>query len=383
MKQFAFLFAALILGGTPSMGAEDLSASARYYNHGYGNSFIFNVRGITFSVYPDGEFDFYIDRYAQAGVQANFGNVNISFNAGYNYDPFLQYDDYGAIVQVENVPIYYDWYGRVSQIGDVVIHYNNRVVVQVGGLFVHYNRYGVFSHCTGFINYHNPYYVYRPFYDCFRRPPVQYCYVAHRPYRRYYTPVRYTYYRPYRYNNRVRYYTRGRTYRGVASRNRSNIYRNDTRVVARRSVINSENGRRWNGTTEGRRSGERRSRNTEVERRSSSKAGRSGISNAQGSSNANRNALVAIEGRSPQIPGRAARVETRSATRATTDNRAQRSRARSQSQSSKKTSRSMASASRNSQRGSTSSVRQESRNSTKSSSRDGRTTNNRSSRGRN
>lgn len=205
---------------------------------GYGNSFIFLENGVTFSVYPDGEFDFYIDNQVNIGVGARIGNVGITFNSGYNYNPFVQYDDYGAIIQVENVPVYYDFYGRVSQIGGVDVWYRNGRVRRLGGLNVFWNS-GVFSHYTGYINTYNRFYVYRPFHRWFARPAVGFCTVWDNPYRRYYNPVRYTYYRPYRYNHRRAYYTFGRNYRdhsnGYSYNNsrRAKVYRNDKRVAVR------------------------------------------------------------------------------------------------------------------------------------------------------
>lgn len=179
--------------------------------NGYGNSFIFDEQGVTFSVYPDGEFDFYIEPVV-TGVCINSPVGGYSFNSGYDYSPYVQYDDYGAVIQVENVPIYYDFYGRVTQIGNVDIHYRNRRVQRVGGLVAFYNSYGVYTHCSGFVNVWNPYYVYRPFYAHFARPAVGFCFVSFNPYRRYYTPIRHTYYRPYVAHARPHYGVVGHTY---------------------------------------------------------------------------------------------------------------------------------------------------------------------------
>lgn len=179
--------------------------------NGYGNSFIFDEQGVTFSVYPDGEFDFYIEPVV-TGVCINSPVGGYSFNSGYDYSPYVQYDDYGAVIQVENVPIYYDYYGRVTQIGNVDVHYRNRRVQRVGGLVAFYNSYGVYTHCSGFVNVWNPYYVYRPFYVHFARPAVGFCFVSFNPYRRYYTPIRHTYYRPYVAHARPHYGVVGHTY---------------------------------------------------------------------------------------------------------------------------------------------------------------------------
>ena len=243
MKKIVFYLAILLLGVTYVQADTGYGKTVSYFN--YGKSFIFVENGITFSVYPDGEFDFYIDNRVNVAAGVNFGASSITFNSGYNYNPFVQYDDYGAVVQVENVPVYYDYYGRVSQIGGINVWYRNGFVRRIGGLRVFYNNAGYFDYCTGYINTFNRYYVYRPFHRFFIRPTVGFCQVYTTPYRRYYHPVRYTYYGPYRYNHRRVYATVGRPYhhhdRGYK---RSKIYRNDHRVVVRDGGRRNEYGHR-------------------------------------------------------------------------------------------------------------------------------------------
>lgn len=248
MKNLILLFTAMIFGASSAMAVtvEDKVALRNAYN--YNNSFIFVEDGITFSVYPDGEFDFYIDDRAGVNANVNFRNVNITYNSGYNYNPYVQYDDYGAVIQVENIPIYYDYYGRVTQVGNVDISYNRGRVNRLGGLYVYYNRNGIYSHHTGFINVYNRHYVYRPFHNYFARPAVGLCLVYNRPYRRYYEPVRYTYYRPYHNNYRKSYAKFGREHKYKKDHyRRSDVYRNDRRVVARDNNSRRDNGYRTSG----------------------------------------------------------------------------------------------------------------------------------------
>ncbi len=196
-----------------------VAVTAQSLAHGYGNAsinsyadaFVFDEMGVTFSVYPDGEFDFYLTENSTACI--NTPHLSVSFNSGYNYNPYVQYDDFGAIVQVENVQVWYDYYGRVSQIGDVIINYRDRRVCQVGGMYVHYDWHGHYAHHTGYINAWNPYFVYRPFYVSFRRPLLNLCFVQLNPYRQFYRPVRYAYYRPYVHNVRSHHVVIGHTYR--------------------------------------------------------------------------------------------------------------------------------------------------------------------------
>jgi hypothetical protein len=248
MKNLALLFTAMILGSSSAMAVtiDDKVATSNAY--GYNNSFIFVEDGITFSVYPDGEFDFYIDQRVGVNANVNLGHTQITYNSGYDYNPYVQYDDYGAVIQVENIPIYYDYYGRVSQVGNVEIFYHNGRVSRVGGLYVYYNNRGIYSHHVGYINVYNRTYVYRPFHRYFARPAVGFCLVYNRPYRRYYAPVRYTYVRPYHNNYRKAHAHIGREYRyNRPHSSRSTIYRNDSRAVVRSSANRSNNGYRSSG----------------------------------------------------------------------------------------------------------------------------------------
>jgi len=249
MKNLIFLFTALILGtttGSKAASTEDKVATSNTYRNN--NSFIFVENGITFSVYPDGEFDFYIDNRGGINANVNFGHTNITFNSGYDYNPYVQYDDYGAVIQIENVPIYYDYYGRVTQIGDVNINYNSGRVSRVGGLYVYYNNRGLYSHHRGFINVHNRNYIYSPFHSYFVRPAIGFSLVFGSPYRRYYEPVRYTYYRPYHHNYRKAYAKIGHHYKYDKGHHntRSTIYRNDKRVAVRDNGYRTNNNLRSN-----------------------------------------------------------------------------------------------------------------------------------------
>ncbi len=235
MRNLVLLFSALILSTSGVMANstnEDKVAIRNAYN--YNDSFIFLENGITFSVYPDGEFDFYIDNYVEGRRDG------VTFNSGYDYSPYAQYDDYGAVIQVENVPIFYDYYGRVTQIGDVDIAYRHGRVFRMGGMYVYYNNHGIYDYHTGYINTYNRYYVYSPFHAFFARPLLGFSLVFNRPYRRYYTPVRYTYYHPYMHNQRRTYAAIGKEYRYNKVRpERATVYRNDKRVAVRDNVTRS------------------------------------------------------------------------------------------------------------------------------------------------
>jgi len=252
MRKFILLTAAILLGTSVGLADTSTAETSMTYGYNYGKSFIFSENGITFSVYPDGEFDFYLNRLHNAGVRADIGNVGITFNSGYDYNAYVQYDDYGAVLQVENVPIYYDYYGRVEQIGDVRVYYRNGRVYRVGGLYAYYTPAGHFDYYTGYINTYNRYYVYRPWHGYFARPSLGFCLVFNNPYRRYYSPIRYTYYRPYRYNHRRVYASVGKSYNYNNGYNRrGKIYRNDDRVAARQYRHRKGDAYRSTGTKRG------------------------------------------------------------------------------------------------------------------------------------
>lgn len=242
MKKLVLLFTALLAGAGSALANASSEKAAPHNAFNYGNSFIFLENGITFSVYPDGEFDFYLDNQVSVNAHVGMGPVGITFNSGYNYSPFVQYDDYGAVIQVENVPVFYDYYGRVNRIGDVNIWYRHNRVYRIGGMYVYYTPRGLYDYHTGYINVYNRVYVYRPFHRYFARPAVGFCMVSLNPYRRYYHPVRYTYYRPYHYNTRRAYASVGKSYRYAPRADRERVYRNDHRVTARSPHYRSDQG---------------------------------------------------------------------------------------------------------------------------------------------
>jgi hypothetical protein len=235
MKNTLFLFATFVLvsfGVVASTNhTENTSVVYPDYND-FNNSFTFVESGVTFAVFQNGEFDFYINPRKGLHVGYHGNGVDITFNSGYNYDAYVQYDDYGAVIQVENIFIDYDYYGRVSRIGNVRINYHRGRLISLGGLHVYYNKYGEYSYCTGYINNYNRHYVYHPYHNYFVRPLFDFRIVSYKPYRHHYKPIRYTYYAD---HSRNKYYNNN--YRNYAKRDRSysTNYRVATTVPKRES----------------------------------------------------------------------------------------------------------------------------------------------------
>lgn len=283
MKKLALLFTAVFLIGT-SVNARTTNTTKNNsykngYSKGYTNSFIFTEGGIEFSVFPDGQFDFYAPNYGpKSNMTINTPNVSFSFNTGYDYGPYVQYDDYGAIIQIENTPIYYDYYGRITQAGHVNIHYNNYGrVSRVGSLHVYYDHHQRFTHYTGYINVYNRVYVPRPWHYYYTVPAVHYRVVYAKPYRQYYTPVRHPYYRPYANNYRepVTYIPRGEASFSSGRRNTvatnsrvSDRYRQEA-VPRRSTAATSRTNSNSVGTSARNASASRKSETTRTSRNSS------------------------------------------------------------------------------------------------------------------
>ena len=228
---------------------NDVMHTSNSYYSSYGKTFTFSEKGITFSIFQNGEFDFYINRSNVINTSLTLGGISISYNSGYNYDAYVQYDDYGAIVQIENVPIYYDYYGRVTRIGGVKLNYYNRRLSRIGGLGIYYNPYGYYSHHTGFINSYNLVYAYHPYHSYFSRPYWNNCVVSYNPYRRHYKPYRYAYYHGKNHHYK-HHYNKKRSFRNIDSRvsnhdkHGNKIKRNQNRTQDRRLTVNNSTSRR-------------------------------------------------------------------------------------------------------------------------------------------
>lgn len=221
MKNLTYIVALFFIGWSASANSDKI---ANFSPYNYGESFIFVEGDVEFAVYPNGEFDFYYNPQfsGHSGNYISTPRENISYNAGYNYDLYVQYDDYGAVIQIENVPVYYDYYGRIIQAGNVYINYNSRGnIVRVGNMHVRYNRFNQPIRYIGSINQYNSRYVYQPWHQYYMRPHQDYRVVYYQPYRAYYEPSRINYIQ---YSN---YYQGNNNYI-----NKNNFYRPGQKDVA-------------------------------------------------------------------------------------------------------------------------------------------------------
>ncbi|WP_213521634.1 hypothetical protein [Nonlabens sp.] len=200
-----FTLALVFLFGIGFSNAENTEDDRRFRN--YTKNFIFNQNGIEFAVFPDGQFDFnYLQDRNGTDIYVNTGNLQVSFNTGYDYNRFVQYDSYGAVIQIEEIPVFYDSYGRVNQIGEVFINYRGGYINRIGNLNVYYSRPGVIDYYNGYINVYNRNYVFQPWHNFYSVPLVSRCILYHTPYRLSYFPIRYTWSYHRNYWNTPSYY---------------------------------------------------------------------------------------------------------------------------------------------------------------------------------
>jgi hypothetical protein len=203
MIRFIFLLAGFVFFSTSGWANDSNFVNTTSYNWNNNQSFIFMENGIEFSVFQDGQFDFYMPNHGpNFSVGLNPSRLNFSFNTGYNYNPYIQYDSFGAIIQIQNTPVFYDPYGRIQQVGSIFINYNNTGrVSRIGNMQIMY-RHDRFWRPYGFISPANRNYVWRPWHRYYSLPANQFCLISTKPYRQFYRPKRHIYYRPYINNYR-------------------------------------------------------------------------------------------------------------------------------------------------------------------------------------
>jgi len=179
MKKITFLVASFLLMLNAAFAQEirtDRRGNGNGHSNGNGNHnghndyyaidyrdaepIEFRERGITFYVFPNGDFDFntgngsYIAR--RGGVPAT--NVGDRGVRGIK----IEHDNYGRVRRIGNTFINYDYYGRVRRIGSVYMTYNSFALTRIGGMRLFYNYHGQIVGVTGYVNGMNYGYHYNP-----------------------------------------------------------------------------------------------------------------------------------------------------------------------------------------------------------------------------
>ncbi|MDQ7959387.1 hypothetical protein [Flavobacterium lindanitolerans] len=154
MKKITLLVASILFVGnianaetTHYLGEKKFSA-----NLDMDEPIAFVERGITFYVFPDGQFDFNTEPtvandvfYYKSGRRSSSANMNTTYGAPgvrNGQGVKIEHDSQGRIRRVGNVFVNYDAYNRIKRIGTVYMSYNRYALSQIGGLQLIYNRRG-------------------------------------------------------------------------------------------------------------------------------------------------------------------------------------------------------------------------------------------------
>ncbi len=155
MKKLVVLVV-LFLGGITAQANEVTNldhnnTTGIRYNVPQSISFI--QRGVKFSVYPNGEFDFKFlntQHHGRRGYSAPGTTYSNRKKRGY-----VAYDYLGNITKVGRNYIAYNRYCDVNQIGNITLRYKHGRLVRVGNLRVFYNRYGNIVHTEGYVTHYS------------------------------------------------------------------------------------------------------------------------------------------------------------------------------------------------------------------------------------
>ncbi len=144
MKKLAILVVLFLGGITAQANVTNLDHSKkrgiRYIN---AQPITFVQKGITFYVYPNGEFDFTRTQYrSRRGFITNAPGQTYGFSFPDRNRGIIAYDRWGNISKIGRNYISYNRRGQVNQIGNVNLRYRNGRLVRVGNMHVIYNHRG-------------------------------------------------------------------------------------------------------------------------------------------------------------------------------------------------------------------------------------------------
>ena len=163
MKKLVVLVV-LFLGGMTAQANEVTNldhANTTGIRYNVPQSIKFVQRGVKFTVFPNGEFDFRFlnpQHHGRRGYNAP-GTTYNNRKRGY-----VSYDYYGNVTKVGRNYIYYNRNCDVNQIGNITLRYRNGRLVRVGNLRIFYNRYGEIAQTEGHV-IHNDHYGTNDYYN--------------------------------------------------------------------------------------------------------------------------------------------------------------------------------------------------------------------------
>ncbi len=148
MRNSTFLIATILLVVNVAKASGVIKASYVTFKNSYSfnEPIEFSERGISFFVFPNGEFDFNTrpdDSHGNYYFKAAGRRIEINERRNpSNYGVLIENDSFGRIRRIGNTFINYDFNDRVSRIGSVFMRYNRFALAQIGGLQIVYNRFG-------------------------------------------------------------------------------------------------------------------------------------------------------------------------------------------------------------------------------------------------
>ncbi len=163
MKKITLLVASILLVGNVAKASEIINFSGEAFTNRFSieEPIEFVERGVTFYVFPNGEFDFNTANSTNSDVLYRNGrrNFNQTYGVSSNGGVKIEHDAMGRVRRIGNVFINYDFDNRIKRIGSVYMTYNRFALSQIGGLRIVYNRRGeivdMFGSVKGYYsNYH-------------------------------------------------------------------------------------------------------------------------------------------------------------------------------------------------------------------------------------
>lgn len=158
MKKITLLVASILLYGNVVNASEIINYSGERTRTDFSNNdpIEFTERGITFYVFPNGEFDFNTeqsvgnDNYYRRAMNTTNGAPGVRTNYGpSNAGVVIEHDALGRVRRIGNVFVNYDYDNRIKRIGTVYMSYNRFALDQIGGLKIIYNRNGQIINTIG------------------------------------------------------------------------------------------------------------------------------------------------------------------------------------------------------------------------------------------
>lgn len=172
MKTITLLVASIFLLGSVANASEIINFSGKEASFSFDEPIEFTERGITFYVFPNGEFDFNTQQNTNTDILYRNGrrNTNQTFGTPSNGGVRIEHDNFGRIRRIGNVFVNYDFDNRIKRIGSVYMSYNRFALSQVGGLRIIYNRRGqivnMFGTVKGFTSNYSYNYPNENDFDC-------------------------------------------------------------------------------------------------------------------------------------------------------------------------------------------------------------------------